>query len=184
MKNKKVRRNRTFEKGTHKKEECKKLQERTTRGRKSIEQQWRGKRKSEEEREEKGSLKTKHKKSKANGNPKSRTSGALTPLTIMCHVATMCTAPPLRINVPPLRIKCGTKPQDSCLGKQPFTFWWSSWHVMMTTEPGGAADGTNKLFCPDGLIKHLRLPSHGMDEEKQTINEELQCLGQLPISCQ
>ena len=70
MKNKKVRRNRIFEKGTHKKVERKKLQERTTRGRKSIEQQWRGKRKSEEEREEKGSLKTKHKKLKTSEKPK------------------------------------------------------------------------------------------------------------------
>jgi len=45
-------------------------------------------------------------------------------------------------------------------------------------------DGTNKLSCPNDLIKHLHLPSHGMNEEKQTINEKLQCLGQLLISYQ
>ena len=44
-------------------------------------------------------------------------------------------------------------------------------------------DGTNELFCPNNLIKYLCLPSHGMDEEKQTINEKLQCLEQLLISC-
>ena len=70
MKSKKARRNRTSEKGTHKKEECKKLQERTTRRRESTEQQWRRKRKGEEEREEKGSLKTKHKKLKTSGKHK------------------------------------------------------------------------------------------------------------------
>ena len=45
-------------------------------------------------------------------------------------------------------------------------------------------DGINELSCPNNLIKYLRLPSHGMDKEKQTINEKLQCLGPLPISCQ
>ena len=55
---------------------------------------------------------------------------------------------------------------------------------MTTIELGGAADGSNELSCPDDLIKYLRLPSHDMDEEKQTINEKLQYLGQLPISCQ
>ena len=49
---------------------------------------------------------------------------------------------------------------------------------------GGAVDGINELPCQDDLIKYLRLPSHGMDEENQTINEKLQCLGPLPISCQ
>ena len=48
----------------------------------------------------------------------------------------------------------------------------------------GAADGINELSCPDDLIKYLCLPSHSMDEEKQTINEKLQCFGPLPISCQ
>ena len=48
----------------------------------------------------------------------------------------------------------------------------------------GAADGTNELSCPDNPIKYLHLPSHDMDKEKQTINEKLQCLRQLPISCQ
>ena len=76
------------------------------------------------------------------GNPKSHTSGALTPPAITCHVATMCTVPPLHINAPPLCVKHGTKPQESCLGKQPSTFWWSSWHTMMTTEPGGQLMGS------------------------------------------
>ena len=43
---------------------------RTAQRRKSTEQQWRGKRKSEEEREEKGNLKTKHKKLKTSKKPK------------------------------------------------------------------------------------------------------------------
>ena len=124
MKNKKVRRNRTFEKGTHKKEERKKLQEREQFGEeKAQSNNGGGKRKSEEEREEKGSLKTKHKKTKKLvGNPKSHISGALTPLAITCHVAMMCTALPQRINAQPLCIKYGTKPQESCLGRKPFTF--------------------------------------------------------------
>ena len=55
---------------------------------------------------------------------------------------------------------------------------------MTTTEPGGVVDGINELPCPDDLIKYLRLPSHSMDEENQTNNEKLHCLGPLPISCQ
>ena len=45
-------------------------------------------------------------------------------------------------------------------------------------------DEINKLLCPDDLTKYFHLPSHSMDEEEQTINEKLQCLGPLPISYQ
>ena len=69
-KSKKARKNRTFEKGTHKKGERKKLQEETTRRKKVTKQKWRRKWKSEEEREGKGSLKTKHQKLKTSGKPK------------------------------------------------------------------------------------------------------------------
>ena len=73
-------------------------------------------RESEEEREKKGSLKTRHKKLKISIKLKRHMRGALTPPVRTHHVATMCTAPPLRI-------KCGTKPQKSRLSKKPFTFW-------------------------------------------------------------
>ena len=49
-------------------------------------------RESEEEREKKGSLKTRHKKMKISGKPKRHTGGALTPPVRTCHVAMMCTA--------------------------------------------------------------------------------------------
>ena len=34
------------------------------------------------------------------------------------------------------------------------------------TWGGGAADGIEEISGLDDLIKYLRLPSHGMDEEK------------------
>ena len=49
-------------------------------------------RESEEEREKKGSLKTRHKKMKISWKPKRHTRGALTPPVRTCHVAMMCTA--------------------------------------------------------------------------------------------
>lgn len=44
-------------------------------------------------------------------------------------------------------------------------------------------DKTNKLSCPNDLIKYLHPPSHGKDEGRQAINKKFQCLGELPISC-
>ena len=120
-------------------------------------------RESKEERKKKGCLKTRHKKSKISRKPKRHMSGVLTPLVRMCHVTTMCT-------MLPLRIKCGTKPQKSCLDKKPFIFWWSSRHVKTTTEPGGATDRPNEPPCPDEPIKHLHPPLHLMDEGRQAIN--------------
>ena len=62
--------------------------------------------------------------------------------------------------------------------------WQTTLHllvVIMTHNDNhstwGAADGINELPCPNNLTKYLCLRSHGMDEEKQTINEKLQCLG-------
>jgi len=70
---------------------------------------------SERESEMKGSLKTKAQKLKISEKPKSHTIGALTPLVRTRHVAMMCVAPPLRI-------KCGAKPQKPCLARKPFIF--------------------------------------------------------------
>jgi len=71
--------------------------------------------KSERERVRKGSLKTRQKKLKFSEKPKDHKIWALTPLVRTCHVATM------RV-VPPLLIKCGTKPQEPYLVIEPFIF--------------------------------------------------------------
>ena len=55
---------------------------------------------------------------------------------------------------------------------------------MTTTEPGGAVDGIDELSYPDDLIKHIRPSCLDVDEGKQVINKRIQCLGQLPTSCQ
>ena len=64
---------------------------------------------------EKGSLKTRHKKLKFSGKPKSHTNGALTPLIRTHHMATMHVAQSLRI-------KYGTLPQEPCLGRNLSSF--------------------------------------------------------------
>ena len=71
--------------------------------------------KSEGERAKRGNLKTRHKKLKFSGKSIGHTIGVLTPLVRTCHMATMCV-------VPPLHIKCGTKPQEPCLVIDPFIF--------------------------------------------------------------
>ena len=44
-------------------------------------------------------------------------------------------------------------------------------------------DRTNKPSCPDDPIRHLRPLGHVMNEGGQVINERIQYLKQLPISC-
>ena len=124
---------------------------------------------------ESGSLKTRHKKLKFSGKPKSHTNEALTPLIKTRHMATMSMALPLRI-------KCGTIPQEPCLGRKPSIFWWLSWHATTTTEPGGQLMGLMNSLIMDDLIKYIHPPWHHTDEDKRVINERIQCLGQLPIS--
>ena len=122
------------------------------------------KRESEEEREK----------------PKRHTNGALTPPVKMCHVATMCTALPLHI-------KCGTEPQESCLSKKPFTFWWSSWHARTTTElwgGGGLLKGlTNLLAQTNPLDTFVYLATSWM-KEHQPLNGVFSTSNSYKISCQ
>ena len=42
---------------------------------------------------------------------------------------------------------------------------------------------TNSPFLDD-IIKYTRPPRHNADEGKRVINKGIQCLRQLPISCQ
>ena len=125
---------------------------------------------------EKGTLKTKHKKLKFSGKPKSYTNGALTPLIITRHVAMMHVAPPLRI-------KYGMLPQQPCLGRKPFIFRWSSWCATTTTEPGGQLMGLTKFLFTNDLIKYIRPPWHNTNEDRQVINERIQYCRQLQNSC-
>ena len=55
---------------------------------------------------------------------------------------------------------------------------------MTTTELGGAVDGIDELSCLDDLIKRIHPSCLDMDKGKQVINKRIQCLGQLPTSCQ
>ena len=64
---------------------------------------------------EKGSLKTRLKKLKFSGKPKSHTTEALTLLIRTCHVAMMCVALPLSI-------KYGMLLQEPCMGRKLFIF--------------------------------------------------------------
>ena len=129
-------------------------------------EQWLKVGKSENERVKRGSLKTRHKKLKFSGKPKGHTIGALTPLVRTHHVATMRVASPLRI-------KCGTKTQEPCLVIEPFIFWWSSWHIVMTTKPRGQLMGLIRPSSLDDLIKYTRPPWLNMDEHKQVINKSI-----------
>ena len=133
--------------------------------RRSIEQ-WLKVGKSERERVKRGSLKTRHKKLKFSGKPKGHIIGALTPLVKTRHVATM------RVT-PPLRIKCGMKPQEPCLVIEPFIFWWSSWHTTMITKLRGQLMGLTKPSSLDGLIKYTRPPWLNTDEHRQVINKSI-----------
>ena len=117
--------------------------------------------KSEGESEEKGSLKTKARKLKFSGKPKSHTVGALTPLVRTRHVAMMCVALPLCI-------KCGAKSQEPCSVSKPFIFWWSSWHTTTTIEHGGQLMGLTNSPSLDGLIKCTYPPWHVTDEHKKS----------------
>ena len=123
---------------------------------------------SDGESEKKGSLKIKAQKLKFSRKPKSHTIGALTPLVRTHHVAMMCVAPP------PI-IKCGVKSQEPCPIRKPFIFWWSSWHITTTIEPGGQLMGLMNSPSLDDLIKYTCPSWHDTDEHRRTINKSIQC---------